>query len=282
LDGNTVAGTLAYDQAGNIHITFSLSDGSSVDGTLSGQSGAHHLDALITPADGSDPIAVTGDQDATPATPVSAIEDLTAASFTLTAADGVTHQLVIQTQTAQADGSATFTGLWDGDTVAGTLAFDDAGNVHISFTLSDGSSVDGTLSGQPGAHHVEALVTPADGSSPIPVTSDQDTTPAASVTDFTNVTFALTDDSGTAHQLQITDQTTQPDGTATFNGMWDGQSIAGTLAYDAAGNVQIMFSGDNGTCDATIAGNPDAFQIDGKFTILGGDAPLPVAGNQIA
>jgi hypothetical protein len=281
-DGGTVAGTLALDPAGNIHISFSLNDGSSVDGTLSGQPGAHHLEAVITPADGSSPIAVAGDQDTTPVALVSVVEDLTAVSFTLTAADGATHQLAIQTQTALDDGSATFTGLWDGGTVTGTLAYDQAGNIHITFSLNDGSSVDGTLSGQPGAHHFEAVLAPADGSSPIAVAGDQDTTPAAPVTDFTNVTFALTDDSGAAHQLQITDQTAQPDGTATFNGVWDGQSVAGTLAYDAAGNVHMLCSGGNGTFDATIAGNPGAFQINGTWTMLGGDTPLAVAGNQIA
>jgi hypothetical protein len=280
-DGQSVTGTLAHDDAGNVRITFSLSDGSSVDGTLSGQPGAYHFEGMLAPADGSSAIAVTGDQDATPAAAVPSVQDLTAGTFTLTGADGVTHQLAIQTQTAMADGSATFTGLWDADTVAGTLAYDEAGNIHIAFSLSDGSSVDGILSGQPGAYHYDGMRTPADGSNPIAVAVDQDTTPVTPVTDFTSVTFAWTDEGGAAHQLQITDQSAQPDGTATFNGVWDGQSVAGTLAYDAAGNVQIVFSADNGICDATIAGNPGAFQIDGSLTMPGGDT-LTVAGIQIA
>ena len=100
------------------------------------------------------------------------------------------------------------------------------------------------------------------------------------VTDFSNVTFALSDANGTAHQLQITDQTGQPNGTATFNGVWDGQSVTGTLAYDATGNIHMTFSADNGTYDTMIAGNPGAFQIAGNFTV--GDTLVPVTGSQIA
>jgi len=56
--------------------------------------------------------------------------------------------------------------------------------------------------------------------------------------------------------------------------------VAGTLAYDAAGNLHMAFTADNGSCDASIAGIPGAFQIDGNLAF--GDTSLPVAGNQIA
>jgi hypothetical protein len=222
--------------------------------------------------------AVAGDQSVVQTTQVT---DFTTATFSLSEENGLTHQLQITDQTAQPDGTATFDGMWDGQSVTGTLAYDDAGNVHITAIFRDDSSVVGTLSGQPGAYHFEGMMTPADGSSPVPITGDQDATPATPVTDFTSVAFAMSDEVGTAHQLQITDQTAQPDGTAAFNGVWDGQSVAGTLAYDAAGNVHVLFSGDNGTCDATIAGNPGAFQIDGSLTMPGGDT-LTVTGSQIA
>jgi hypothetical protein len=123
------------------------------------------------------------------------------------------------------------------------------------------------------------VLTPADGSSPIAVAGDQNTTQTTPVTEFTNVTVAMTDDSGTAHKLQITDQTAQPDGTATFNGVWDGQSVAGTLAYDAANNVHLTFAGDSASFDGTLSGNAGAYHLDGTLTGADGNQ-VHVAGDQ--
>jgi hypothetical protein len=100
------------------------------------------------------------------------------------------------------------------------------------------------------------------------------------VADFTNVTFALSEENGATHQqLYITDRTTQPGGTANFNGVWDGQSVTGTLAYDDAGNVHITFSGDTASFDGFISGSPDLYHINGNFPMADG-AQVPVAGDQ--
>ena len=106
------------------------------------------------------------------------LADLANVSFTVISDDGaVSHQLVIQAQAAQADGSATFSGMWDpangGQAVTGTLAYDDAGNIHLTFVFADGGSFDSTVSGQPGAYHFDGILTPADSSGPAHLAGDQ-------------------------------------------------------------------------------------------------------------
>jgi hypothetical protein len=102
------------------------------------------------------------------------VADLTNVSFTVLSDDGsVSHQLVIQSQVAQADGSATLSGVWDpanangGQAVTGTLAYDAAGNFHLAFVAADGSSFDATISGPAGAYNLDGILTPADGSAPV-------------------------------------------------------------------------------------------------------------------
>ena len=110
-----------------------------------------YLGALLTPS--------TAPQAGTPAqappqagaqTQASAVPDFTAVAFALTDDSGAAHQLLIQSQAAQPDGSATFTAVWDGQSVTGTLAYDAAGNLDLTFNAADGSSFAGTVSGQIG------------------------------------------------------------------------------------------------------------------------------------
>jgi hypothetical protein len=275
-DGQSGNGSIFYDAAGNLHLWFVGDDSSTVDSIISGDAGAYQLDGRLASPDGTT-IHAVGSQTAPQ---VAGVADFTNAAFNLTDDTGTAHQLQIQAQSPQPDGSATFTGVCDGHFGSGTIFYDAAGNIHMTFTAEDASTVDGIVSGDPGAYQFDGSLTSADGTT-IHAAGGQTAAQVATVADFTNAGFDLTDGSGTAHQLQITDQTAQPDGTATFNGVWDGQSVAGTLAYDAAGNIRIQFSGDNGSCDATIAGEPGAFQIDGNVTMLGGDTPLAVTGNQL-
>jgi hypothetical protein len=260
--GGTV--TLAYDAAGNVHVTFSA-DNYNFDGTISGVAGVYHIDGNLTGADGNS-VHAAGDQAVAQVAPVT---DFTNVTFALTDDSGAAHQLQIQTQTAQPDGSATFQGVWDGqdgagEQVNGTLSYDAAGNVHIAFS-GDHESFDGSLSGDPGAYQLNGNL--------------QTQAPAAPMADFTNVPLSLTDDSGTIHQLQITSQVTQPDGSATFQGVWDGQDgageqVTGTLSYDEAGNIHVAFNGDNESFDGSLSGDPGAYHLDGTLKLSGvGQAP---------
>jgi hypothetical protein len=64
------------------------------------------------------------------------------------------HLLQIQSQTAQEDGTAVFTAAWDGgQTVTGTLAYNDAGNVYLTAT-GDSVSLAATISGTDGAYQI--------------------------------------------------------------------------------------------------------------------------------
>jgi uncharacterized delta-60 repeat protein len=94
--------------------------------------------------------------------------DLTGNRYNLTFDSGFTRQLVIQSEVFNADGTATISGTWGGQTfVGGTLTTDAAGNIHINVPLfgipnnafygtisADGTSIDGlwTLSGSTADH----------------------------------------------------------------------------------------------------------------------------------
>jgi hypothetical protein len=298
--GLAVTGTLAYDAAGNIHLTFSAADGSSFDGTVTGAAGAYHLDGTLTPSDGSAPVHLAGDQ--VQALPAAAMQDLTGVSFTMTSLDnGTTHQLLIQTQADQPDGTATFTGQWDAANpngakpVTGTLAYDANGNITITFSWDGANTGDhtfaGTISNLAGPYHIDGNVTVADGSGPGHVVGDQDQAQPVVVTpvaDLTNVSFTVTSDDGTVtHQVVIQVQAAQADGSATFTGQMDpanaggGLAVTGTLTYDAAGNIHLTFSAaDGSTFDGTISGAAGAYHLDGTLTPGDGSSPVHLAGDQ--
>jgi len=144
----------------------------------------------------------------------------------------------------------------------------------------------GTITGAAGSHHIEATDTLRGGGPTDSLTGDQavagDQTvgQTSQVADFSNSHLHRERRHARPISCRLQTRPTQPDGSATFNAVWDGQNVAGTLAYDDAGNVHMTFSGDNGTCDANITGIPGAFQIDGNLAL--GDTTLPVTGSQIA
>jgi hypothetical protein len=278
-NGEQGTGTLAYDAAGNVHLTFA-SQSYSFDGTITGNAGAYHLDGQLTNADGSS-VHAAGDQSVVQVAPVAQVSDFTNVAFALTDDNGAAHQLQIQAQAAQPDGTATFTGLWNGEQGTGTLADDAAGNLHLTFA-SQSYSFDGTITGNAGAYHLDGQLTNADGST-IHAAGDQSVVqvgPVAQVSDFTNVAFALTDDNGAAQQLQIQAQADQPDGTATFTGLWNGEQGTGTLAYDAAGNVHLTFASSSYSFDGTFTGNTGAYHLDGQLTNADGSL-VHAAGDQL-
>jgi len=82
------------------------------------------------------------------------VPNLQGYSFHLISSNGKpAHDLVIQTETYNADGSATFTGTWKGDKgggvnpiTGGTLTFDAQGNISIWFSWKNGqNSLQGTI-----------------------------------------------------------------------------------------------------------------------------------------
>jgi hypothetical protein len=294
--GQAVTGTLVSQADGTIHLIFTAADGSSFDSIVSGQAGIYHVDGTYTDATGN-AMHFAGDQDQAQPAAVTAVADLTNVSFTVISDDGsVSHQLVIQSQAAQPDGSAIFSGVLDptnadgGQAVTGTLISQADGTIHLTFSAVDGSSFDSIVSGQAGAYHVDGTVTPGDGSAAIHLAGDQDQPQPAAVTpvaDFTNVSFSMTDASGAAYQLQVQTQVVQADGSGTFMGVWfppgslAGQEISGTLAYDSAGNIQIVFSGGSVQFTGTIAGAAGSWAIDGTM-VDSVDGTALVTGGQTA
>jgi hypothetical protein len=249
------------------------------------------------------------------------VADFTGVNFSLTSLDtGDVHQLQMQGQSnylpagspdsQRLDGpsgaadrqrlpgvvaaTVTFTALWDpasdGGTLAtGTFSHDDAGNVHIQFnwgSLEAGTfhTFVGTLTGEAGSYHIDGTDYARSAGVSNPMAGDQTLAQATQVTNFTNVTFALTDGNGTAHVLQTQTQTAQPDGTVIFTAVWDGQNgggeqVSGTLAYDNAGNVHVTFAGQSDSFDGTISGNAGAYHLDGNV-MDSANAPFHVAGDQ--
>jgi hypothetical protein len=90
--------------------------------------------------------------------PSAALPDLTGVHFSLTAAeDGSTHDLVIQNQNPQPDGTAQITGLYDGQAASGALAANGDGTLAIGFGPSDSVGIDGTISGNAGQYIIFGL-----------------------------------------------------------------------------------------------------------------------------
>jgi hypothetical protein len=96
--------------------------------------------------------------------PVADMVDLTGVSFDMTSPTkpGSTYQLAILAQTNLADGTATFTGLWGGTAGTGTLAYDAAGNITITFSWDGAVKGDhvfqGTISNLAGPYHIDGTV----------------------------------------------------------------------------------------------------------------------------
>ncbi|HTU89163.1 MAG TPA: hypothetical protein VMF69_03605 [Gemmataceae bacterium] len=81
------------------------------------------------------------------------VPNLQGYSFHLISSNGKpAHDLVIQRETYNVDGSASFTGTWSGDgpnskAINGTLKFDANGNIVLSFSWTNGSGGQNNFSG---------------------------------------------------------------------------------------------------------------------------------------
>jgi hypothetical protein len=292
--GQAVTGILASQADGTIHLIFTAADGSTFDSIVSGQAGTYHVDGTYTDATGN-AVHFARDQDQVQPAAVTQVADLTNVSFTVNSDDGtVSHQLVIQSQVAQPDGSATFSGVWDpanaDQAVTGTLASQADGTIHLIFTATDGSSLDSIVSGQAGAYHLDGTFTDATGNA-MHFAGDQVQVQPAAVTqvaDLTNVSFTVISDDGTvSHQLVIQSQAAQPDGSATFSGVWDptnaggGQAVTGTLVSQADGTIHLIFSAADGSSfDSIVSGQAGAYHVDGTLTPGDGSAAIHLAGDQ--
>jgi hypothetical protein len=93
------------------------------------------------------------------------VPNLTGVDFKMTSQKngGSNYTLLIQQQTDHFFGTADFTGLWGGHAqVTGTLSVEPDGSISIQGSWSDGTNnhvLQGTITGQPGAYHIEADVT---------------------------------------------------------------------------------------------------------------------------
>ncbi len=207
------------------------------------------------------------------------VSDLTGVEFSLTAAeDGSTHDLLIQSETLQPDGTAQITGLYDGQSASGTLSANADGSLAISFGPSANVGIDGTISGNPGQYTIFGINRADQGGIAPELNGVQvmqaNPTPVA---DLSNVSFTVYSDDGTvSHQLVLQSQTAQADGSATFAGVWDqandgGTAVSGDLSTDAAGNITIGFTIDQSSSfEGTVSGQAGAYHLDG--TLVQGDA----------
>jgi hypothetical protein len=222
-DGPAITdGRLEFDPNGGIKITFSWVGGThSFTGHLTTFGGLWFIDGQVTVQGGGGPGRVLGQQNLNP--------DLTNVQFGLAGPDGTMHQLLIQSETLNADGTATFTGAWDflnnspGAAVTGGMS-QDAQGTFVSFAWGNDHSFAGhatfvrpLLKGGLGAlsslsfgrlfpglplltghWHLDGQVTVQGGNGPVQVAGDQNFNP-----DLTGVRFVMTEGNGNSHQLLI-------------------------------------------------------------------------------
>ena len=96
---------------------------------------------------------------------VTNVANLQGYSFHMVSSSGKpAHDLVIKTETYNADGSANFTGTWQGygpnstgtpKTISGTIKLDAQGNTNLSFSWANGSGGMNTFNGTLTAHPYE-------------------------------------------------------------------------------------------------------------------------------
>ena len=100
------------------------------DGVLSGSPGSYHIDGTVYVN------GVKGGPGHTVGDEAPAIPHMVNAYYNLTSlSNGTKHTFQILTETDQYNGTATFTGTWDGGSaVTGTMHYDAQGNISISFT----------------------------------------------------------------------------------------------------------------------------------------------------
>jgi hypothetical protein len=255
----------------------------------------HHNDPGQLPGNGGNP----GNNP--PPAPVLQAPDLTNVFFQMTSLDNNTsHQLLIQTETVNPGGDATFTGVWglqnnggiptaDGHLVQGP------NGTFITFDWSGTHTFEGTITQVNGHWHIDGQVTVQGGGGPGHVVGDQ-----AIVPDLTGVNFAMTSQTnGTSHQLLIQTETINPAGDATFTGLWGQQNNGGMpitdghLSFDATGTeITFTWNGNHsfdghvtfGTWYSTVGPilvPHQGWLISGTVTVQGGGSPGQVSGHQV-
>ncbi len=231
-----------------------------------------------TPASGASPVFYP---DSPPSYLV--VNDFHNVSFNMNSENGTTHQLTIQAQ-YDSLGSSTFTGVWDGlksggVAVSGSLTRYGS-NTDIKFTWGDHIFM-GTISGDPGAYHIEGTVYSYGAmNAPGFTVGDQ----VVVVPDLTGMKWKMPS-GGHNFSLQIATQNNLADGTATFTGTWnDKQAVTGTLRYEADGSISIHFSWGKHQFEGTLPNDPTYYDIDGTvYSSVDGnpDGPGHLHGSRV-
>ena len=190
------------------------------------------------------------------------VDDFQNVSFHMNSEDGSNHQLTIQAQNYSPGGNATFTGVWDGPNSGGAVVSGSltrhGSNTAIKFTWGD-DIFTGTISGAPGAYHIEGTVySYGVDAAPGFTVGDQ-----VGVPDLTGMKWKMPS-GGHNFSLRIATQTNLADGTATFTGTWnDKQAVTGTLRYEADGSISISFAWEKHQFEGTLPSDPTYYDIDG-------------------
>jgi hypothetical protein len=135
---------LLVQEADGTHVTFGWGGDHFFDGLITQVNGHWHIDGQVTVNSGGGPGHVVGDQAIVP--------DLTGVNFAMTSLDnGTPHQLLIQSETINPAGDATFTGLWGQQNNGGVPITDghlgfDATGTEITFSWGGNHSFDGHVS----------------------------------------------------------------------------------------------------------------------------------------
>ncbi len=132
--GAAISNGQLVDDANGVHISFTWGNGShSFDGELTAAGSIWDIDGNVTVTGGGGPGHVVGQQNLVP--------DLTAVNFSMTSlTNGTSHSLKIQSETLNADGTASFTGLWDnGAAISNGKLSQDAQGTHVTFTWGNGT-----------------------------------------------------------------------------------------------------------------------------------------------
>jgi hypothetical protein len=220
------------------------------------------------------------------------VPDMTGDKFVMQSqTNGTVHTLVIQSQSFNGDGSANFTGTWDGGAAVadGHLEYG-LGGVHVTFTWGNGShSFDGVISGSEGSYHIDGQVTVTGGGGPGHVVGNENLIP-----NLTGLTFDMKSlDNGTSHTLAIQSETFNADGSASFTGLWDGGAVVsgGSMWHDASTHIEFNWGNGTHSFDGHITFGVGTsplprflfgWTIDGQVTVQGGGGPGHVTGTAIS
>lgn len=205
---------------------------------------------------------------------VRGVDDFRNVCFNLHSENGTSHQLTILTQNDSLSGSSTFTGVWDGGAAVTGILTVHGSDTNIKFTWGNNSHIFiGTISGDPGAYHMEGTVYVL-GATNAPGFTVGDG--VLCVPDLTGMKWKMPQaNGGRNYSIQIDTQHDLPDGTATFTGTWsDHAAVTGTLRYEADGTLSISFTWFDPNnvrhqFDGTLSNDPTHNDIDGTRTVDG-------------